>query len=69
MTSLARHALVFGGAAITAAACSVFGPAERAHVANTANALEQCQEKGREGPDGGHLAAYEACMREAGLHE
>lgn len=47
--------------------CALFGPEERAHVAGEMNALEQCQEKGREGPDGGHIHAYDECLKEAGI--
>ncbi len=47
--------------------CAIFGPAERADLANHASTLERCQEEGREAPDGGHLKAYEACKVDAGI--
>ncbi len=49
------------------AGCAIFGSKERAEVANTINSVEQCQEIGRQGPDGGHYKAYDECMKEAGL--
>ncbi len=50
--------------------CALFGAAERAQVAGTLNAVEQCQEVGRQAADGGHLKAYNDCMADSGLrHE
>ncbi len=47
--------------------CALFGAAERADLSNHMNKLEQCQELGRQAPDGGHIAAYDACKKEAGI--
>ncbi len=49
------------------AGCAIFGPSERADLANHANTLERCQEVGRQGPDGGHIKAYDDCLHEAGV--
>ena len=48
-------------------ACAIFGAAERADLSKHMNTLEQCQEVGRQAPDGGHIAAYKACLHEAGV--
>ncbi len=53
---------------VLATGCAFFGASERAVIADTLNQVEQCQEQGRQAPDGGHIAAYKACMVEAGLH-
>ena len=48
----------------------LFGPAERADVAHTADELEQCQEHGRACKADGGAHCYDtycACVRDAGL--
>ncbi len=58
---------IFLVALVAVAGCAIFGSSERADIANHANVLEQCQEVGRQGPDGGHIKAYDACLKEAGV--
>ncbi len=58
---------VFVVAVVAIAGCAIFGPAERADLSQHMNTLEQCQEVGRQAPDGGHIAAYDACKAEAGV--
>ncbi len=58
---------VFVIAVVAVAGCAIFGPAERADLSQHMNVLEACQERGRQAPDGGHLAAYRACKVEAGV--
>ncbi len=65
--ALCGAVVVLGCAMLSSTGCAIFGAQERAEVAGTLNSVEQCQEKGRAAPDGGHLKAYDACMREAGL--
>jgi hypothetical protein len=64
-----RHAfaaLAFGAVL----ACQVFGPADRAAVAQDAATIEKCQEEGRAcKADGGAncYSVYDACMVDGGL--
>lgn len=59
--------VIWGVALVAMAGCAIFGPSERADLANHANTLERCQEVGRQGPDGGHIKAYDDCLHEAGV--
>lgn len=52
------------------AACASLGPAERTEIADTAAALERCQEVGRACKADGGTACYQqydACVTDAGL--
>lgn len=54
--------------ALGSSACLAdLSPGERGALVKTAADLDVCQEAGRAAPDGGHLAAYEACKKDAGL--
>jgi hypothetical protein len=61
---------VFVVMAFGVAACSMFGPAERATVEKNIATVGGCEEVGRAcQADGGHdcYAQYDACTRDAGL--
>jgi len=70
--SAALKAVAGGAAALmfvasTSTACSLFSSAA-AQVQSADSVIQGCEQAGREAPDGGHIAAYDDCMKEAGLH-
>ena len=55
------------GGAIAITGCAWFN--QGADTAKTSVDILRCQQVGREGPDGGHIAAYDSCMADAGLRD
>lgn len=60
-------AVAFPAVVASCAGAGALGPAEDNQISDHAAELAHCQAVGREAPDGGHIATYEACKAEAGI--
>ncbi len=66
-----RVSLLFPWIVLAAFACvhcaPLLGPAEDKEIANHAAILARCQAEGRLADAGDHIAAYERCLKDAGV--